>query len=150
MARAVSVFAAAAAAFVALAPAQARDVEVGVDRAATIRLEADAAAVIIGNPLIADVVAHDPRVLILTGRNFGATNIIALDAAGNQIFSTQVIVIDDSSARMTVHRGGARFSYLCTSTCQRDPMAGDQKEDFDNELDSRIKAIEAARDAGEE
>ncbi|MEZ5799399.1 MAG: pilus assembly protein N-terminal domain-containing protein [Nitratireductor sp.] len=57
-------------------------VTVIVDRAKVFRISRPAATVIIGNPSIADATVEDEKTLVLTGRSFGVTNLIVLDAMG--------------------------------------------------------------------
>ncbi len=55
------------------------NVDVTIDEARLIRLDADAAQIIVGNPAIADATVQSARLLVITGKSYGATNIIALD-----------------------------------------------------------------------
>jgi len=65
-------------------------VETTIDEATLIRLGRDAAQLIIGNPAIADVSAQGPRLLVVTGKSYGVTNLIALDSEGREIFNAQL------------------------------------------------------------
>ena len=53
------------------------------------------AEVIIGNPSIADVTIQGGNLLVVTGKTFGVTNIIALDAQRNVIQDQRVVVEQD-------------------------------------------------------
>ena len=53
-----------------------------VDNAKIIRLPERTSTVIVGNPIIAEVTPQKNGVLVLTGKSFGSTNLIALDNAG--------------------------------------------------------------------
>jgi hypothetical protein len=57
-----------------------------------IRLEKDAASVIVNNPNHAQVMLDSPRLLIVQPRNPGATSFKVLDARGNIILEKQIIV----------------------------------------------------------
>src|SRR5690554_1197179 len=79
----------------ALTPAVAQDqdtitVTVNANMARVLRINAPAATVIIGNPAVANVTIQDPQTLILTGKSFGRTNMIILDANGDPIADTVV------------------------------------------------------------
>lgn len=130
-------------------PAGALDVTVEVDHARAIRLSAPASAVIVGNPLIADVTPHDDGLFLVTGKSFGETNVIALDADGQQIYEANIRVVAASADRLTLFRGLGRESYACYGTCERIPVPGDRLESFDQTLDSQMKAIDAANSAAQ-
>ena len=52
---------------------------VTTDRAKIIKLPDQTKTVIVGNPIIADVTIGKDGLVILTGKSFGTTNLIALD-----------------------------------------------------------------------
>jgi len=130
------------------APAVALDLIIEVDHARTVRLPESASAVIVGNPLVADVTPHDDSLFLITGKSFGSTNIIALDHDGRQIYSAEIRVVSSNRGRLTVHRGLARESYFCVVGCERIPVPGDSSAAFDATLDARLKAIGAAESGG--
>lgn len=100
-------------------------VTVNVNMARILRINSPAATVIIGNPAIADVTIQDPKTLILTGKAYGETNLIILDAVGNPIADTLVDVIQQDGDLMTVYEGAARTTLHCNPICQPTPMLGD-------------------------
>lgn len=114
------------------APVQAQDagapINVNVNMARILRINAPAATVIVGNPGIADVTIQDPQTLILTGKSFGQTNLIVLDNGGNPIADTLVEVTQMQAGVMTVYQGSARTSLACAPTCQPTIMMGDETE----------------------
>lgn len=124
-------FAALAASFLVattIAPALAADgaaINVNVNMARILRINAAAATVIVGNPGIADVTIQDPQTLILTGKSFGQTNLIILDNAGNPIADTMVEVVQMQAGVVTVYQGQARTSLACAPICQSTIMMGD-------------------------
>jgi hypothetical protein len=65
--------------------AASKSIEVLIDQAMLLRLERSAAEIIVGNPSIADVAVQTGKVLIVTGKSFGETNVIVLDAEGKVI-----------------------------------------------------------------
>lgn len=110
------------------APAIAADgapINVNVNMARILRINAAAATVIVGNPGIADVTIQDPQTLILTGKSFGQTNLIVLDSAGNPIADTMVEVVQMQAGVVTVFQGQARTSLACAPVCQSVLMMGD-------------------------
>ena len=61
------------------APVRADTVTVPVDRARVMKLPERVATIIIGNPLIADAALQSGGVLVITGKGYGTTNMLALD-----------------------------------------------------------------------
>lgn len=100
-------------------------INVNVNMARILRINASAATVIVGNPGIADVTIQDPKTLILTGKSFGQTNLIILDTAGNPIADTMIEVVQMQAGTMTVYQGQARTSMACAPVCQGVVMMGD-------------------------
>ena len=96
-----------------------------VDNARVVRLPPATQTVIIGNPGIADVTMQKNGVLILTGKSYGSTNLIALDAGGGMLAETVVSVrAPDATAMVTVQRGLERESYSCTPACPPPVLLG--------------------------
>lgn len=103
-------------------------INVNVNMARILRINAAAATVIIGNPGIADVTIQDPQTLILTGKSYGQTNLIVLDSAGNPIADTLIEVVQMQAGVMTVYQGQLRTSLACAPTCQSVVMMGDDPD----------------------
>jgi len=104
---------------------------VEVDRAKVVRLDQPAYTVIIGNPSIADALVQDRQMLVVTGKSFGVTNLIVLDAAGNPIEDLTLHVRGDENGIVTVQRGPTRLSYSCAPTCERTLVLGDTAESYE-------------------
>ncbi|WP_224705602.1 pilus assembly protein N-terminal domain-containing protein [Devosia aquimaris] len=100
-------------------------INVNVNMARILRINASAATVIVGNPGIADVTIQDPQTLILTGKSYGQTNLIVLDAAGNPIADTLIEVIQMQAGLTTVYQGQSRTTLSCAPICQDTIMMGD-------------------------
>jgi Flp pilus assembly secretin CpaC len=59
-------------------------IAVTLDQAKIARLPRGAATLIVGNPMIADVtMLKNNNTMVITGKGFGQTNLIAIDAAGS-------------------------------------------------------------------
>ncbi len=101
------------------------EVSVSVNMARILRIGSPAATVIIGNPGIADVTIQDPQTLILTGRSYGVTNLIVLDAVGNPVADLIIEVVQQQAGLVTVYQGSARTTLSCEPNCQPVIMLGD-------------------------
>lgn len=104
---------------------------VKLDEARVLRLDTQAASLVIGNPAIADATVHDGRTIIITGKSFGTTNIIAIDRAGNIVAERQIQVQQPESSILTVQRADELETLACTPTCRRTPVIGDAARVFD-------------------
>ena len=103
-----------------------------VDHAKVVRLPEKAQTVVVGNPAIADVAVQRNGVMVVTGKSFGVTNLIALDASGTLLAESSVRVQAASDSMLTVQRGLERESYSCTPICQPAAQLGDVKRFFDD------------------
>jgi hypothetical protein len=133
---------AAAAFFIALAaqPAAADSISVYVDQARLMKLPDRVTTVVIGNPLIADATLQAGGILVLTGKGYGSTNVLALDRTGRVLMDKTVTVIGPSSADLVVvYRGAARESYSCAPDCERRITLGDSPTYFDATIDQAEK-----------
>jgi Flp pilus assembly secretin CpaC len=98
---------------------------VTVDRARVFRVPRPAATVIIGNPSIADATIEDERTLVLTGRSFGVTNLIILDADGNPIVDQTVVVRGHETNTVRIYRRSMRETLACAPVCEPTLTIGD-------------------------
>ena len=96
-----------------------------VDHAKVVRLPEKAQTVVVGNPAIADVAVQRNGVMIVTGKSFGVTNLIALDANGTLLAESMVRVGAASDEVLTVQRGMDRESYACNPNCEPSIQMGD-------------------------
>lgn len=109
---------------------KAETVLVTVDQAKVVKLPEKAQTVIVGNPGIADVSVQKNGVMVVTGKSFGVTNLIALDGNGALLAESLVRVRAASDSILTVQRGLERESYSCTPTCQPTVQLGDANRYF--------------------
>ena len=113
------------------AGASAADLIVRYDQSQLLHLPRPAAEIIVGNPSIADVTLQDGNLLVVTGKTFGITNVIALDAAHNVIQDQRIMVERDDRKIVNLHKGSTRFTYACTPNCEPTLTIGDDKGFFD-------------------
>ena len=57
------------------------------------QLRGAAASVIVANSQIADVTVVDASTLFITGKGYGLTEIVAVDAIGRTLFQGQIVVV---------------------------------------------------------
>lgn len=108
-----------------MSPALADDLVVKFDQSQILRLSRPAAEIIVGNPSIADVSIQSGNILVVTGKSFGITNIIALDAERNIIQDQRVTVRRDEAGVVNLHKGIARHTFACMPQCNPTITVGD-------------------------
>jgi Pilus formation protein N terminal region len=140
----------AAAALAAAAGANAQDIRVNADQAISVRLASAAKSVIIGNPLIAEVMLIDERTVYVLGRMAGQTNLVAVDQNGTEIVNQKVSVRVGDQQIVTLHKGnsGPR-TYSCAPKCEWVVMPGDEgyksiQEDADKKQQQSDNASQIA------
>lgn len=106
-------------------PAAANDLIVSYDQSQLLRLPRNIDQIIIGNPSIADVTVQGGNLLVVTGKTFGITNIIALDAEQNVIQDQRIIVQRDERRIVNLHKGSKRQSFSCAPNCTPTITIGD-------------------------
>ena len=82
------------------------------------------------NAAIADLtLLKQGATVIITGKGFGETNFIALDAAGNPLAQSLIRVVGGMYA-LVVQRGMGRQSYACAPQCLPIVKLGNDAEYF--------------------
>jgi Flp pilus assembly secretin CpaC len=112
-------------------PSCAADIDVVLDQAKLVKLPERVATLVIGNPLIADTTVQAGGLMVITGRGYGRTNLIALDRAGAVLTEKTVEVHSPRAGIVVIYRGVARESYSCTPDCGPRPTLGDSPPFFD-------------------
>jgi Flp pilus assembly secretin CpaC len=107
---------------------------IALDMASTARVPSGTATLIIGNPAIADAALPQSAVglMVLTGKSYGMTNIMALDSRGRPLGETMVRVEQPSTPTVTVLRGTARETWICAPRCEQTWTLGDNPDFFGN------------------
>lgn len=131
--------------------ARAETVDVQVDQARIMRLPPGVATVVIGNPLIADASLQSGGILVLTGKGYGRTNLLALDHGGHVVLDTAVqVALPHAADVVVVYRGSERESYSCAPECARRITLGDAPSYFDatqKQISARLGQAAAATPA---
>lgn len=118
-------------------PASAEQIiTVKADQAKVLPVQGDPAAVVVGNPLFADVSVRDGMVVV-HGRHFGTTNVLVLDQDGNALLDFEVNVVRGGSRNVTMYKAGTTYSYLCDPGCESTLQVGDNPDYF-SQLNTHI------------
>ena len=124
--------AAPAAALAAPAAAPPGVLAVTIDQAKVAQLPQGTQTLVVGNPAIADVtMLKGGGAMVVTGKGYGLTNLIALDAQGN-IIDEKSIEVEPAKAVLVVQRGNERESYWCNPLCMPTVQVGDDNAAFSN------------------
>jgi len=79
--------------------------------------------------------------MVVTGKGYGQTNLVAIDAQGNILDEKQIEVTPTRSV-LVVQRGDARSSYNCNPWCMPTVQLGDADTTFDDagkQITTRIR-----------
>lgn len=124
----------------------AEPISVMIDRAKVMHIARPADTVILGNPAIADAVIQDSQTLIITGRSFGSTNLIVLDANGQPIADELLTVQAPGDSIVTVYKRADRETLSCNPECGPMLAIGDDDKAF-NSVKGQIQDHRSISDA---
>jgi hypothetical protein len=110
-------------------------ISVSVDQAKLIKLPGRVATLVVGNPLIADVTLQSGGMIVVTGKGYGATNVIAMDRAGDILVDRTIMVGGPADKIVTIYRGADRESYSCMPVCERRVTLGDSEKYFKSAME---------------
>jgi hypothetical protein len=111
----------------AIAAAPDEVLRVMLDQAKIARIPEGTVTLVIGNPIVADVtMLKGSGAMVVTGKGFGDTNLIALDGQGNVLDEKTIRVVPTGST-LIVQRGMERESYSCAPQCMPSVQLGDGK-----------------------
>jgi len=121
---------------------------VHLDQARLLQLPERTATLVIGNPLIADAVVQGGSTMVVTGKSYGMTNLIALDRAGGTLSEFPIQVTGPSDQTVVLYRGIERETYSCAPKCERRITLGDSQPYFTTNLQT-LGVFNAQAAAGE-
>jgi Flp pilus assembly secretin CpaC len=105
-------------------------IAVTLDQAKIAKLPAGATTLVIGNPMIADVtMLKNNNSMVITGKGFGQTNLIAINGEGEILTEKQIRVVPTNSV-LVLQSGDSRVSYSCNPTCMPTVQLGDDNDHF--------------------
>jgi Flp pilus assembly secretin CpaC len=98
--------------------AESKGIEVVMNQAKIVKLSRAADTIIVGNPLIADAAVKDARTIVITGKGFGVTNFVVLDAKGDPVVDEQIVVSRSVAETIRVYRRASVQTLSCTPFCE--------------------------------
>jgi len=103
-------------------------INVVLDQAKVLQLPPNTSTIILGNPGIADVsMLKRNNQMILTGKSYGQTNLIALDADGKSV-GESLVLVTGAPGGLVVQRGLQRETYNCSPRCNPTINLGDDSK----------------------
>jgi hypothetical protein len=98
---------------------------VTIDQAKISKVPDGTKTLVIGSPIVADVtLLKSSNAMVVTGKGYGETNLIAIDGEGN-ILDEKIIRVEPTGSVLVVQRGMERESYSCAPRCMPVVELGD-------------------------
>jgi hypothetical protein len=113
------------------AMASAAEINIVIDQAKLVKVPEKAATIVLGNPLIADATIQSGGLMVITGKGYGKTNIIALDRGGKVLMDGSIEVRGPRADVVVVYKGIKRETYACAPFCEKRITLGDDNDYFD-------------------
>lgn len=111
--------------------ARADTVRIVLDQATILHLPNKVATIVIGNPSIADATLQAGGLLIVTGKGYGTTNLVALDSHGTTLAEHELHVSGaKGDGKLTIYRGVERETWSCSPKCEHSVVLGDSAAYF--------------------
>lgn len=118
------------AALVAAAPmaqaAPAAPFPVTVSQTRQLPISGAAFYVAVGDEDIAAINVVTSRIVMISGKKTGVTNVVVFDQAGHVLYDGDIAVTAPSGQAVTVIRGSVSTGYVCAPACQAEPTGGGQ------------------------
>lgn len=93
-------------------------IEVTMNQAKIVRLARPADTIVVGNSSIADASVQDASTIVLTGKGFGVTNLVVIDADGTPIVDEQITVVRQDASSVRIYRRSEVQTLSCTPYCE--------------------------------
>lgn len=120
-------------------------VVVKLDEGRIAKLPERVTTIVVGNPIVADVSLQPGGIMVITGKSYGETNLIALDRTGAVLAEQTIRVEAPKQDLLVVYRGTERESYSCSPNCERRITLGDSAAFFDANLSQAGSRVSAAQ-----
>lgn len=125
-------------------------IKVSLDQAKLLRLPDGTSTLVVGNPLVADVAVQSGGTMVVTGKSYGNTNLVALDRNGVVMMEHQIEVQGPKGSLVVVYRGIERETYSCTPDCNRRITLGDTQNYFAATLGQTVGLNTQAQGGGQQ
>jgi Flp pilus assembly secretin CpaC len=147
--RLFSTFALAGATLVLASGSALADVQLSMDQVRVIALKTPFSSISVGNPLIADATVIDENHLFLVGKEFGTTNLVAVDDEGNLVAQEMITVTTQMGTMVTATRGNQQTTLTCNAgRCDSRPTPGDESGKYrEDTTQIQIREQQAVRAA---
>jgi len=110
------------------------EVRLSMDQVRVLAIKSPFSSISVGNPLIADATVIDENHVFIVGKEFGTTNLVAVDDEGNQIAEEFITVTTQMGAMVTVTRGNDQSTFTCNAgRCDVRPTPGDETGKYRND-----------------
>jgi Flp pilus assembly secretin CpaC len=105
------------AAVTAATPALAATLTAPLGQAVRLPIRGVASDVVVGDTKIADVTVVGPSTIYVSGRGYGSTNVVVVDAGGRTLFDGRIVVPAANVGQVTLYRGSEQSLVMCTPNC---------------------------------
>jgi Flp pilus assembly secretin CpaC len=112
-------------------------INVILDRATIANIPSHTATIVVGNPLIADATVTAGGMVVVTGKGYGVTNLIAVDQSG-RVLAEQLVQVRSAANTIVIYHGFKRESYSCAPKCERRITLGDAEDYFNATLTETV------------
>lgn len=119
----------------ATATAAESGIQVVMNQAKIVKLARPADTIVVGNPAIADAAVQDASTIVLTGKGFGVTNLVVMDAQGAPIVDEQIYVTRQDDRSVRIYRRSDVQTLSCTPLCE-----SSYKTDAERQSESEMNA----------
>ena len=110
-------------------------IQVVMNQAKIVKLARPADTIVVGNPAIADAAVQDASTIVLTGKGFGVTNLVVMDAQGAPIVDEQIYVTRQDDRSVRIYRRSDVQTLSCTPLCE-----SSYKTDAERQSESEMNA----------
>jgi Flp pilus assembly secretin CpaC len=81
-----------------------------------LRLNRSVRSAIVGDPELVDVVPSGDRMMVVTAKKLGETNLILLNEAGQAVYEAEIVITTRQTGRVQIHSRGASGGTTTTGT----------------------------------
>jgi hypothetical protein len=88
------------------------------------------------------------KLLVITGKTFGVTNLLILNEEEKVIYSSRVMVKGDDTKLVTLTKGTAGETYNCTPHCEPVINVGDEPKHLQSVAQSAMQKMKVSEGGG--